>query len=482
MKKIEKVMKILWMFVMVLALVGITPVAAEEVKGSIKIENAKVGETYHAYQIFELESYDKVSGKYFYKINETSPWYAFVTKQGAGVDYVTVDEDGYVTLKEGVTNDETTAKAFAQAALDYLSAKNLTTSYSVTATSSSATIENLPLGYYLVDSTVGSLCGLTTTNPNPTIKDKNEEPTIKKEVLEDSNNSWRKTNDADIGQEIQFKTTITVKKGAKNYVLHDQMEYMDFIEVTSVQLDGQDVDSNNYEVITNNLNDQCTFEVKFDNEYCQTLEDDQEIVVFYKARLNSSAIIADTGNPNETWLTYGNNSETSHDKTHTFTWQIDIFKYTDANTPLAGATFSLSLDEKGYSLIHLTQVKGTQQYKVDTNGNVTTITTTNTGKFYIDGLNEGTYYLIENEAPQGYNKLNTPIKIVISHTENETGDINGYQVSANGQQTTEIGVKNKKGSLLPSTGGIGTTIFYILGSALMIGAAVLLILKKRAHH
>ena len=92
-----------------------------------------------------------------------------------------------------------------------------------TAADGTATLSGLNLGYYLVDTTLGTLCSLDTTNPTVAMKEKNEAPTITKDVQEDSNNTWGDKNDADINQTVNFKATVTVKKGAENYTVHDTM-------------------------------------------------------------------------------------------------------------------------------------------------------------------------------------------------------------------------------------------------------------------
>lgn len=100
------------------------------------------------------------------------------------------------------------------------------------------------------------------------------------------------------------------------------------------------------------------------------------------------------------------------------------------------------------------------------------MTTKNTGKFTIQGLDAGTYYLTETQQPAGYNKLKDPIQIKID----EAGVI---KVVTNQEEVTEVKVLNKTGSILPSTGGMGTTLFYIFGAILVIGSGVVLITKKR---
>lgn len=224
------------------------------------------------------------------------------------------------------------------------------------------------------------------------------------------------------------------------------------------------------------IKDDCTFEIVFTQKFCDTLKADDKIIVTYSAILNKDATIAGDGNKNETWLKYGDKSETTHDKTITKTYEIPVFKYTGTDTPLAGANFTLKKEgsSEAVSLISIETPEGKKGdfYRVAVTGETgnSTVTTGNTGKFKIQGLDAGRYYLTETQQPAGYNKLKDPIEIVID----ENGDI---KVDTN--KVDEVKVLNNTGSLLPSTGGMGTTLFYIFGAILVIGSGVVLITKKR---
>ena len=142
---------------------------------------------------------------------------------------------------------------------------------------------------------------------------------------------------------------------------------------------------------------------------------------------------------------------------------------------LSGATFTLSKDAEGSNPIALVS-EGNNVYRVaktGETGTVTEITTDATGKFTIQGLDADTYYLTETAAPAGYNKLAGPVTIVIG----ANGVVNGTTEAPQG--VDEVKVLNQSGTELPSTGGMGTTIFYVLGSVLVLAAVVLLVTKKR---
>lgn len=236
-----------------------------------------------------------------------------------------------------------------------------------------------------------------------------------------------------------------------------------------------------YSLITAaNITDGCTFEIAFTQTFCDTLAKDEKIIVTYSATLNEKAVIAGEGNKNETWLKYGVNSETNHDTTTTKTFELPVFKYTKDGTnkkALAGATFTLSKSKDGKNPIEFVEDTTTADTyrvaKTDDADTVTKVTTPASGKFTIKGLDADTYYLTETQQPAGYNKLKDPVKVVIK----EDGTIT---VGENTTTTVnEVEVENNTGSLLPSTGGSGTTMIYILGAILVLGSSVVLITKKR---
>ena len=440
--------------------------------GSITITNALKGETYKAYQILYLESYNAEKKIYAYKANPD--WEAWLRTQ---TDYVSFDSQGYVTWVKNASVAD-----FAKAAKGQLSDKTPDGSAKPTA-DGSATISNLKLGYYLVDSTVGALCELNTTKPRIEITDKNTKPTIEKKVQEDSDESWGDVNDADIGQTVNFKSTISAKPGARNYVVHDKMDAaLKFDSVTSITAgDTTLAAGEDYTVVTSGLTDGCTFHIVFTQAYLDSITADTKIVINYTAKLTSDAV-AGTGYLNETWLDYGDNQHTEHDTTTTYTWKLPIYKYHkdgEAKKALAGAEFILykGIDESNREYAQVANGKLTGWTKEKTKA--TKLISDAEGKIAVEGLDADTYYLEETKAPGGYNKLASPVKVEISHTVSDEG---AHMTNTLKQDTTvveRVEIENKSGTELPSTGGIGTTIFYVLGSILVIGAVVLLIAKKR---
>lgn len=489
MKHAKKLAGLLLALVMVFAM-ATTAFAAQEgtlTGGSITISNAVQGQKYNAYQILYLESYNPTDKAYAYKAN--SVWKAFVESPAIKDVYLKTDAQGYVTWVE---NADVAAFAKLAKAEAIKTGSTITADANATATSAEVKFENLKLGYYLVDTTLGTLCSLDTTNFSVEMFEKNAAPTNVKTVEEDSNGIYSDKNDADIGQTVIFKSTITAQAGAENYVFHDTMSNgLTYTGVTNITLNGIDVAASNYTVVSPAI-DGDTFYVAFTQTFCDTLKDNDEIVISYTATLNENAVIAGEGNPNTSKVSYGDSSNTKYtteSQTKTYTWDVDVFKYTkdgDTEKALADAKFTLSNNAGGSSPIALVSESNNvyRVAKTGETGTVTEITTDNTGKFTIKGLDADTYYLTETAAPAGYNTLAAPIQVVIADnglvtyaTKTTANGAYGSAVSAD----ASLGIKvlNQSGALLPSTGGMGTTIFYVVGSILVIGAAVLLITRKR---
>ncbi len=475
MKHLQKLATLLLAVLMVFALTT-TAMAAMEgelTDGSITIDNAVVGQTYEVYQILYLESYNAGSNAYAYKAN--SEWASWLEAQTA---YVTIDGQGYVTWVDGAD-----VSAFVALAQAYADNNGIAPSVAaITATGTTVEFTGLKLGYYLVDTTLGTLCSIDTTNPTVTIKEKNVAPTVTKEVQEDSDDSWGETNDADIGQTVTFRATVTVQTGAENYILHDTMSAgLTFVGVTSVKIGDAEVAAENY-TVTTGCDDDCTFELAFNNEYIATVAASTQIVVTYTATVNKSAVVGLDGNENSVKLQYGEKHSsassptfTTEDTTVTYTWDLDVLKYANGNESdvLANAKFVLlNSDKTSVASIVEGKVTGWVTITDDVDLDDYALTTDANGKIEIDGLDAGTYYLRETAAPAGYNKLAEDVAVVITGATSGEDDTLSYT-------TVLTKVENNSGTELPSTGGIGTTIFYIVGGLLVAGAVVLLVTKRR---
>ena len=433
-------------------------------KGSIKIDHTVSGETYTIYKLFNLDSYDAESNTYSYTVE--SDWEGFF-KTGAGGNYITLDGQNHPTWTAADENDSTTVAAFAKAALAWAADKKISGTKE-TATGDTVTFSSLDLGYYLVDSSLGALCGLNTTNPDATIKEKNEKPEIKKEV-QTSAGDWSSENNAKIGDTVEYKVEIKVADGAQKYTVTDTMSKGLTFNNSSLKVTANDAVTTDY-TLTSTTNG---FTLVLPETYVSTLTKGTTILVTYNATLNKDAVIDGDGNANEVKLSYGNHQNTVPSKVTTKSYQFDLVKVDGTtNKLLDGAEFELADGETKLSFVKDTA----GNYRVATTGDegATTTITVKNGKVNIYGLAGKTYTLTETKAPDGYNKLVTSETVNLADGSKTHATIVDSVYKDGG-----VVVENHAGTVLPSTGGMGTTVFYVLGAVLVLGAVVLLVTKKR---
>lgn len=487
MKLIKKIAAIMFAFMMVFSLstnakANTGSQTTSPKGGSITINKTIKDQDYKIYQIFELESFNTEpapDGVYSYKI--TDDWREFFTK-GDGKTYVT-EENGYV--KSNITDSN--VAGFAKKALEY--AKNITATRTVTGTGGAVPVNDLEFGYYLVDSTAGAFCGLTTTNPNATIDEKNTEPTVNKYILD----TGKKTNNVSIGDTFNYGIDITIGKGAKSYELYDKLPDGLTLNTNHNELgqpilirdqDGIDLAPTRDYVLDTTSTDSYTFKITFTDSYLKNTTESTVLTVVYSAIVNESAPI-NQAMTNKTWLTYGDNSTKANESTtDTYTFGIPVYKYTqkvlNQRQGLKGVTFSLYTDKDCSDANVLKFKQKGKDYLFSTNKNETDtkiLTSSDEGTFNIKGLKAGTYYLKEIDTLAGYNKLEKPIKVDVAQGENGKSVIT---TDENTQSVERVEVLNNSGSLLPSTGGMGTTLIYLIGGALVLGSGFVLANKKRA--
>ena len=509
MKHIKKLASLLLVLVMVFALA--TTAFAEETAYSITINNSAEGHTYEAYQIFTGDLVEKDGTKILSNI----VW-------GSGISEAGQTALGDAAAKAETLKTEADAKAFAKAVAPYLTTAAGSTN---TVTDGKYVISGLAAGYYLVKDQDGSLTGdsdsyteyIIQVVGNVTATPKSDVPEVQKKVkdINDSTDTtktdWQDSADYDIGDSIPFQLKATLANNVSSYttykvVFHDTLSKgLTYNNDAKVYIGG--TETNGFTVTaTVNADGTTTLTVSCDDVKALGAGNSSVITVEYTAKLNENAVLGSAGNPNEVYLEYSNNpnksekgnnetGETPKDVVIVFTYKTIINKVDSENKPLTGAAFKLEKLIKGKdgAADTWTTVK---EFAVD--GTTTSFT--------FSGLDDGQYKLTETKTPVGYNTID-PIYFVIEATHGETADVptlktlNAYLTDANGNKQTEMKdgesvnidlgtvdltagsitttVVNKSGSELPSTGGIGTTIFYVLGGVLVLAAVVLLVTKKR---
>ena len=505
MKHIKKLASLLLVLVMVFALA--TTAFAEETTYSITINNSAKDHTYEAYQIFTGD----LSGTTLSNI----VW-------GSGVSEAGQTALGDAAAKAETLKTEDDAKAFAKAVAPYLTTAAGSTN---TVTDGKYVISGLAAGYYLVKDQDGSLTGdsdsyteyIIQVVGNVTATPKSDVPEVEKKVKDTNETTgettgWQDSADYDIGDSIPFQLKATLADNVSSYttykvVFHDTLSKgLTYNNDAKVYIGG--TETNGFTVTaTVNADGTTTLTVSCDDVKALGAGNSSVITVEYTAKLNENAVLGSAGNPNKVYLEYSNNpnksesgenhetGKTPEDTVIVFTYQTIINKVDSENKPLTGAAFKLEKLIKGKdgAADTWTTVK---EFTVDE-------TTTS---FTFSGLDDGQYKLTETKTPAGYNTID-PIYFVIEATHDATADtpaltvLKAYLTDENGNKKTEVKdgetvnidlgtvdltagsitttVVNKSGSELPSTGGIGTTIFYVLGGVLVLAAVVLLVTKKR---
>lgn len=466
MKKMKKLAAMLIAVVMAMSL-AVPAMAADG--GTITV----TGSSDTIYTVYKMFNITEVStGKYTYQAEGS--WATFDTATGVRT-YIDIDDAGYVYWKKPTVSAADGA-ALAELARAYVTSKSITSDVTVQVGKSISLTEN---GYYLLVPNNDSASGVQVVYGGEpvTMTEKTAAPglpNVEKKVKEDSDGKFEDTNTVEIGQTISFQTTINAAKGAAKYVLHDTMDEHFKLNKGSFSVTKNDSPvsaGDDYTVVTDGFTDGCTFHVNFSDTFCSSLAESDKILVSYTADFNpgadtpalSSDTITNTAHKNTTWLTHTNEEvKTNVDSTSTYTYRIDVTKTDSDGNALAGAGFVLKNNSGKYYqrdgstgvVTWVNNIGDASELKTTGSSNVVTF-------FGIDAEN---YTLIENTVPGGY----------IGHADISISTINGTLGKNNA-----VTVANTLGTQLPETGGMGTTIFYIAGSILMLGAAVLLITKKR---
>ena len=496
MKKVKRMLAVLLTAIMTLAM-GTTALAAEQQKGNLTVKvntnNTLEGQTIKVYKLFDLT----VSGdKYAYTVNET---YKTAIAAALGLESTATSENLYKKLAD-YTSDSAEVQKFA----DDFTAAALENKTPATATAEklgkieSHTFEGLDYGYYLVyqTGTKKIQSSLVSVNgPAVEVDLKGEAPSIDKTADAET---------VEIGQVVTYtiKGTIPDTTGYNEYVykIHDKLTAgLDFVNAQGLAPEGTD-----YEVsvkLGEGDAETKTAVLSGDDKRTMTLDlsswirDNQgnkgsAFTVTYYAKVNKDAVVQTN---NSASLEYGNNQNeittTTPDVVTTPTYPLDIKKTDTQNTLLAGAKFRLYKNESDAkaandNAIKVTGSEGSYTVAADQNTekNMDMVTTgTEVADGYnlrLNGLKAGTYWLVEKEAPAGYNKLTAPIKVRITQ---DGDDELEWSVSKN--DTVEgdkiIDIENSTGTILPGTGGMGTILFTVVGIALVLIIAASFVISRR---
>ena len=504
----KKAMKKLMAALLAVAMVCAMAIPAFAAKGE-PVTNSDVSLTNHdfeAYQIFsaKLDSGKLTDVKWGEGVKGDDLLVALKTATTLG-DFSKCDTPSDVAKElEGFTTEQAT-KFAAFVANGYLATTKI---------AGTGTIELPSAGYYLIKDVTevegeydaSNLTLLLVSGPETvTPKVKTDIPTLQKKV-KDKNDSagtttdWQDSADYDIGDPIPYQLTATLGNVSNfdTYYVEfvDTMKHLTYSSITSVKVDDTPLTAGEYTSSWNSTSKTLKVSINNVKEYGAT--NNSKIVVEYTAILDDDATIGSTGNPNEAYLVFSNNpngdgkGKTAPDKNIVFTYKVVANKVDQDNKPLTGAAFALykklpGVPNPGDGTSYI--MEGNDAYapvgelNVGDNGEVADKALTT---FEWTGLDDGEYMIKEIITPAGYNSIE-PIKFKVEAdhdalSENPTlidlkgGDDFTGEVST-GALTTKI--ENRMGSTLPGTGGIGTTIFYVVGGGLMVAAAILLITKKR---
>lgn len=492
------------------SLLTTTPAFAQGSDGSIAVTGNDGFQGIAVYQMFNEEG---AGGTAKYVLN--TAWNDFFTtaaEQG-GIGLKATGEDlsdaAYTYVKGLGQTDDKAVSDFAKKAAAWATAKSITATKNanVGGGTKTATVSDLAYGYYLVvpnpkgstdqtDPFRGTDAMLVNVNSSTTVKMelKTVYPTVDKKVEDNANHA-----SASVGDTLVFTLTSTVPD-ISEYTKVYQFSFVDTLSEgltfnkgsVAVKINGTPVNTTDYHVSTDGQTITINFGVagsglldgKYDATSLFTGKAGQAITVTYTATLNENAVVA-TDELNTVKVVYSNNpgtngtGESGESKTHQYTFGFDLNK-TDGTNGLAGAKFQL---KKGDDVIKLIAVAGQKNtYRPAkahemNSGAITEVTTPESGVIHFTGLAEGTYKLVETEAPQGYNKVTDPIEVKIEATYHENGILESWTVNKNGQNAVEV--VNHAGTLLPDTGGIGTVVFTVAGAAIVIAGAAWCIGRRK---
>ena len=472
----------------------------------ITINNAAVGETYTAYKLFSLsKSGDGTAYSYYIENTGANAGLIALLDTTIGLDLVeSADGSRYnVNMMDEntfATDDDEGMTAAALAAALNTNKKSLpasTLTGRCETGSSTVTIEVPDIGYYFVDSSLGALCGLYTNEDSATINEKNSLPSITKTVKEDSTDEYGETATIDGEVDtIYYKLTVNTGTGYaglgngvdSDYTITDVLpEGIAYNEGSIALPEGwtvysEDTQAGDYTV--SYVAQTRTLTIVLKASKLAELGQNKDIEIIYNADANGVEGNLAVGIEHQNNVTLKYKNQTMTDKAVVKTYDLGttaegiptITKVDGSDdTPLAGVKFVLSKTVDGatkyatFTNNYLTGWVGSQ-------GQATKLVTDSNGNIKAEGLDADTYILTETETLPGYNLLNDTITVVIDESGNETYKLTS---SKDGALMDTITVVNEAGSQLPTTGGMGTTVLYIAGAVLVLGAGITLVVRRR---
>ena len=494
MKQIKKITGVLLILAMIFTM-SATAFAANTNAHTITITNDKAGHAYTAYQVFAGDYHDgKLSNiTWGSGVNGNRLLAALKAPETSLYKDCNTAEDVADVLK-GFGDNSQQLDEFARIVGGYLSDAAGTS----TVAEGKYTINVTGDGYYLVKDSGAIAENDAATKyilkvvENVTVEAKSEVPSIDKFIV-GADDITGKGTAQDVGSVVDFKLTSKVPAmdgyNTYTYIVNDTMSS----GLTTVDKDNDGkidvavtIDGTGYTGFTVAQNGQ-SFTITFNNFIDQKTNAGKDIVITYSATLNENALNTDK-ETNTVYLKYSSDpyDSSSMKKTpeitvYVYDFDIVVDKYADGNeeTKLAGAEFVLYKTVEGAKKYY--KLDNDTVTWVDNEADATVVTTDQNGAARLQGIDSGTYYLHETKAPAGYNLLKTDVEITITATYGKDGQITSSSATStnNGQYLQTQKIENKSGTLLPSTGGIGTTIFYIAGAVLVIAAGVLLVTRRR---
>lgn len=448
---------------------------AENNNGSITIDNAVNGEEYNAYKIFDL-TYDNDNVTYTYTASGSSDAFLTALSDAASpFNAVRIGTTAYVysiTMKTGVADN-----AVINWLKDHIT--NVSESNKLakqTGANNKVKWENVAYGYYYVTSSLGSAVTVDSAKKDVTIEDKNSPVTVTKEQSATNGSAYADTDlSVSIGDTVYYEVIVTDGKSTdKAITLTDTMSDGLTNNKDYALYKNTVADENKLSVGTGYTLDEESdhgFKITVLADYVTTLNENDKIILRYSAKVNDKAVTkAETGdNRNTVTLKYSN--QTITDSVDVTTCKIQIVKYNAKDkTFLDGAKFRIYDAATGGNEIKVV-ADGNNNYRVDTSAGASGVDII-AGKPFIKGLAEGKYYLQEIEAPKGFNPLTSRQEFVVN------GD-NLATVTETAYTSGGVGVANSAGSSLPTTGGMGTTLLFIIGSFAVLTTGVFLVANKR---